>query len=196
VAERGSWACDVAAALLGPLGQRWAHTLGVVERAESFVGSLPDAEFDVLIAAAYVHDIGYAPALVHTGFHALDGARFLRSVDRERLACLVAHHSGGRIEAEERGLLQGLELFPEERSLVAEVLTYCDLTTAPDGSAISASARLSDVAMRYGSDHPVGRAVRRSREALLGLVSRVEERATAGGRGRGRVRARRGGGAA
>jgi hypothetical protein len=49
----------------------------------------------------------------------------------------------------------------------------CDLTTAPDGSAVSASARLSDVVTRYGDDHPVGRAVRRSREELLALVSRV-----------------------
>src|SRR6266568_5110314 len=88
----------------------------------------------------------------------------------------------------------------EERSLVADVLSYCDLTTAPDGSAISAPERLFDVATRYGDDHPAGRAVRRSREELLTLVNRVTalegDRATAEGRGRGRVRARRGGAAA
>jgi hypothetical protein len=110
------------------------------------------------------------------------------------------HHSGAHAEAEEGGLLDALELFPEERSLVADVLTYCDLTTASDGSAISAPERLFDVATRYGDDHPVGRAVRRSREELLTLVNRVAalegDRATAEGRGRGRVRARRGGAAA
>ena len=28
--------------------------------------------------AAWLHDVGYAPSLVETGLHALDGARFLR----------------------------------------------------------------------------------------------------------------------
>src|SRR5262245_48069995 len=172
-AEQSLWARDTVAALLAPLGQRWAHTLGVVKRAQTFADSLTSSEFDVLVAAAYAHDVGYAPALARTGFHALDGARFLRSVGRERVACLVAHHSGARTEAEERGLLDALELFPEECSLVADVLTFCDLTTAPDGSARSAPERLSDVGTRYGDDHPVGRAIRRSREELLALVSRV-----------------------
>jgi hypothetical protein len=31
-----------------------------------------------LLAAAYVHDIGYAPELVRTGLHALDGGLWLR----------------------------------------------------------------------------------------------------------------------
>jgi len=195
-----AWARDIAESLLAPLGPRWTHTLGVVERAQSFADLLTTSDFDVLVAAAYVHDVGYAPALARTGFHALDGARFLRSVGRERVACLVAHHSGAGAEAEEHGLLDELELFPEECSLVADVLTYCDLTTAPDGSAISGSARLSDVARRYGDDHPVGRAIRHSREELLALVRRVAtvegEPTTAEGRGRGRARARRAGGAA
>jgi hypothetical protein len=32
---------------------------------------------EVLVAAAWVHDIGYAPELLATGFHPLDGARYL-----------------------------------------------------------------------------------------------------------------------
>jgi HD superfamily phosphodiesterase len=43
----------------------------------------------VLVAACYLHDIGYALALARGGFHPLDGARFLRALGRERLACLV-----------------------------------------------------------------------------------------------------------
>jgi HD superfamily phosphodiesterase len=121
-ANETSWAHDVAAALLAALGQRWAHTLGVVERAHSFAGALPDSEFDMLLAAAYAHDIGYAPSIARTGFHPLDGAVYLRSLGRERLACLVAHHSGARTEAEERGLATRLDEFVEERSLVADLL--------------------------------------------------------------------------
>jgi hypothetical protein len=64
---------------------------------------LPAEERETLIAAAWLHDIGYAPALAKTGFHPLDGARHLEAlgVDR-RLCCLVAHHSGATFEAEER----------------------------------------------------------------------------------------------
>jgi hypothetical protein len=121
----------------------------------------------VLVAAAYRHDIGYPPTLVRIGFHPLDGARFLRAVGRDRLACLVAHHSGARHEAAERGLLDALERFPEERSLVADMLSCSDLTTAADGSPMTASERLFDVAAPNGEDHPVGCAIRRSRGERL-----------------------------
>jgi hypothetical protein len=167
VAEQVAWARDIAASLLAPLVQRWAHTLGVVERAQGFRPTLSASELDVLVAAAYLHDIGYAPGLVRTGFHPLDGASFLRAHGRERLACLVAHHSGARAEAEERGLLEALERCPEERSLVANALTYCDLRTDAAGAPISVSARLGNIVARYGEHHPVGRAIGRSRQELI-----------------------------
>jgi HD superfamily phosphodiesterase len=117
----------------------------VVGPARSFGSVLPAAELEVLMAAAHLHDIGYAPGLARTGLHPLGGARFLRRLGRERLACLVAHHSGARAEAEERGLLDALGQFSEERSPVADALTYCDLTTAADGARIDVSARLAEI---------------------------------------------------
>jgi hypothetical protein len=54
VAEQTAWARDSAAALLAPLGRRWAHTLGVAERARSFAGVLPEGELNVLVAAAKI----------------------------------------------------------------------------------------------------------------------------------------------
>jgi hypothetical protein len=146
VAERAAiqWARDTAADLLMPLGQRWAHTVGVVEQARSCAGVLPESEFDVLVAAAYLHDVGYAPELAGTGFHPLDGARFLRQVGRQRLACLVAYHSGARAEAEERGLLAWLEGFPEEKSLFAgapQVLRSHDLHLRRASSPVGAALR-------------------------------------------------------
>jgi HD superfamily phosphodiesterase len=59
-----------------------------------------------LIAAAWLHDIGYAPPLNRLGFHPVDGARYVREQGQERLASLVAYHSGARLEAEERGLVE------------------------------------------------------------------------------------------
>jgi HD superfamily phosphohydrolase YqeK len=43
-----------------PLGRRWTHTLGVVERASALGDLLTADDLDVLTAAAYVHDLGYA----------------------------------------------------------------------------------------------------------------------------------------
>jgi hypothetical protein len=71
------WAAGYAEELLAPLGDRWAHVQGVVRQAQEVAAILPTEEREVLVAAAYLHDLGYAPALVETGFHALDGARTL-----------------------------------------------------------------------------------------------------------------------
>src|SRR3954468_23931874 len=131
--DLAAWSRVEAEARLSPLDRRWAHTLGVVDRARDLASTAPADDRPTLIAAAYVHDIGYAPELEETGFHPLDGARWLRSQGQERLACVVAHHSGARFEADARGLLDELDEFPEETSVVADLLTYCDLTTDQDG---------------------------------------------------------------
>jgi HD superfamily phosphodiesterase len=106
-----SWAEDLAQALLQePLPRRWAHVQGVAERARSLAPVL-GADAD-LLQAAWLHDIGYAPALSLTGPHALDGARYLRDAqDADAMLCrLVAHHSYAIVEAEERGLADVLVL--------------------------------------------------------------------------------------
>jgi len=81
------------------------------------------ADTDLLISAAVLHDVGYAPRLAASGFHPLDGARFLRDTHGadERLARLVANHSFALLEAGERGLTEALEAeFPllEDQRLV------------------------------------------------------------------------------
>ncbi len=70
-----SWAGPLARALLQePLPRRWAHVQGVAARARTLT-PVPGADADLLQAAAWLHDIGYAPDLAATGLHALDGAR-------------------------------------------------------------------------------------------------------------------------
>ena len=98
------WAASYAEALLAPLGDRWLHAQGVARQAQHVAPILPASEREALVAAAYLHDLGYAPTLVQTGLHPLDGARHLRALGHERLAGLVAYHSGARAEAEFRGL--------------------------------------------------------------------------------------------
>ena len=147
------WAGHLARKLLQePLPRRWAHVQGVAARARSLAPVL-GADADLLEAAAWLHDIGYAPGLAATGFHPLDGARYLRDAQHAgALLCrLVAHHSCAIIEAGERGLADILarEFEPAPYAL-SSVLTFCDMTTSPDGEPVPVERRLAEIRNRYG----------------------------------------------
>jgi HD domain len=170
-------AADIAAKLLHPLGDRWLHVQGVVAHAQSISAILAEADRPYLIAAAYLHDIGYALPLVETGFHPLDGARYvLLALGDQRLASLVAHHSGACFEARERGLAAEVAAFPRERSAVGDALDYCDLLTGPTGTPISLRERSQDIRARYGDDHIVTRAYLRALPYLALAVGRTRQR--------------------
>lgn len=173
-----AWASQLARdELAGPLPRRWAHSRGVAARAFSLAPVVGEAS-GLLRAAAVLHDIGYAPRLATTGFHPLDGARFLRDVHDgdERLVRLVANHSFALLEAEERGLRQALEVeFPLlEDQLLVDALVYCDMTTTPDGEPTTARKRVAEIVSRYGAESIVGRFVRRAAPEIFAAVERVE----------------------
>ena len=160
------------------LPRRWAHSLGVAERAASLVAVLGEEGCGLLVSAAVLHDVGYAPRLAATGFHPLDGARFLRDVHQadDRLVRLVANHSFALLEAEERGLRTVLEVeFPllEDQRLV-DGLVWCDMTTTPDGDRATAEARVAEIVGRYGADSVVGRFIRRASPEIFVAVRRVD----------------------
>ncbi|WP_329324489.1 HD domain-containing protein [[Kitasatospora] papulosa] len=172
------WACAVTEAELAePLPRRWAHSQGVARRATELAAAV-GGDAELLASAAVLHDVGYAPRLAVTGFHSLDGARFLRDTYAadERLVRLVANHSFALLEAEERGLRAVLEAeFPllDDPRLV-DALVYCDMTTTPDGMVTSTEARLAEITGRYGADSLVGRFIRRASSDMLAAVGRVE----------------------
>ena len=90
------------------LPRRWNHTQGVAQRAATYARAL-DMDADTCEAAAWLHDIGYGPEAAVTGFHPLDGARYLRDSGYPLVLCeLVAHHSGALKEAQELGLAEHL----------------------------------------------------------------------------------------
>ncbi|WP_246235943.1 HD domain-containing protein [Streptomyces boluensis] len=62
-------AAELAEPLLPPLGNLWLHTHAVAARAQEASPAVPEGERDLLVAAAWLHDIGYAPELKKTGFH-------------------------------------------------------------------------------------------------------------------------------
>jgi len=125
----------------------------------------------------WLHDIGYAPDLVDTGFHPLDGARYLRRVGVDgQVVSLVAYHSCAQIEADVRGL--GAELaseFSPADSSLTDALLYCDMTTGPDGDYVRPADRLVEIRGRYGPDHEVTRFVERAASEILTTAGRVEK---------------------
>jgi HD domain len=171
-----AWAEGLARTLLADsLPRRWSHVQGVAARARTLKPSL-GSDAGLLEAAAWLHDIGYAPELVVTGLHGLDGARFLRDVQHaDPMLCrLVAHHSYAVIEAEERGLAHVLtrEFAPPPQPL-ADALTFCDMTTSPDGERVHVHNRLAEIHDRYGSGHLVSRFISRATQLILEAVSHV-----------------------
>lgn len=56
------------------LPRRWRHVQAVARTATGVSSAVGPTDRDVLIASAWLHDIGYGNELVDTGFHTLDGA--------------------------------------------------------------------------------------------------------------------------
>jgi len=162
--------------MLAPLGDRWLHVQGVAERARQISRAFDTSDSTDLVVAAYLHDIGYAPALKNTGFHPLDGASFVRSLGYDRLASLVAHHSEARFEARLRGLEGALNAFSCECSAAADALTYCDQTIGPTGNTVSLQERVAEVFNRYGEADIVSQALRQSQPYLSHAVERTLSR--------------------
>lgn len=140
-----------------------------------------------MVTAAWLHDIGYAPALVDTGFHPIDGARYLRRIGfgNATLWTLVAHDTCAVIEAEERGLADVLTgEFPAGRAaplLALSALTYCDMTTGPDGGPYDVDERIDEILTRYGPDDIVHQAISRAAPSLRRHIEEVSALLTAGG---------------
>jgi putative nucleotidyltransferase with HDIG domain len=176
--EHVPWARDLARRLLAePLPRRWAHSQGVGRKAES-IAHIVGADAEVLTCAAWLHDIGYAPDLVKSGSHALDGARYLRDAVHAggRLCRLVANHSYAIIEARNRGLANELSAeFPVVDGLVADALVYCDMTTSPGGDPVDVKERLSEILARYGPDDIVSGSITEARPGILQSARRVTD---------------------
>jgi hypothetical protein len=171
-----AWAAEESRTRLARRGNRWLHCRGVALRAHEIEDVVADDDREVLVAAAYLHDVGYAPELVRYEFHPLDGAYWLRSQGFDRLAGLVAHHTAARFEAQAHGLAGELAHFDDERSAVTDALAYSDLTTGPAGERVTVAERLSEIERRYGSASLVVRALEAASDALSEMVARTEER--------------------
>ncbi|WP_082404827.1 HD domain-containing protein [Saccharothrix sp. NRRL B-16348] len=180
-----AWAYSVAEdRLADSLPRRWVHVQGVATRAgvarRLFVGQ----DHELLTAAAVLHDVGYAPDLALTGFHPLDGARYLEQQGfPERLCALVAHHSCACREAELRGLSAELASWEDEQSAVRDALWWADMTTSPDGETMTVGDRLGEIHKRYGPKDVVTVFIKQAEPELRAAVERTEDRLREFGRG-------------
>ncbi|WP_369054371.1 HD domain-containing protein [Kineococcus terrestris] len=176
---------ELARELLGGLHPRWEHSAAVARRAQEALGVVGD-DGPALLAAAWLHDLGYAPALRDTGFHPVDGARYLRSRGWPALVCsLVAHHSEARPVAAVRGLSAELAAFDDPRATtgaLADALTWADQTTSADGRTVTVGERLDDVLRRHGPDSPNARCHAERAPAVRAAVQRTGARLRGAGR--------------
>ncbi|MEV5448081.1 HD domain-containing protein [Streptomyces sp. NPDC052644] len=161
-----------------PLPRRWSHVQAVAAKADRISAAVPVEDRAVLVASAWLHEVGYSPDLVNTGFHSLDGGRWLRRERfNERIAALVAHHSCAWLEAEERGLGEVLAAeFAREETAVTDGLCFSDMTTGPDGQDFEVLERLAEIRSRYGPEHLVTRFIGRAEPEMVAAVQRTQRR--------------------
>ena len=174
-----TWTVDdcrmLAEEYLGELGDRWLHVQAVAKAVDGF--TIDGSTRRLISSAAWLHDIGYATPLLDTGMHAIDGALFLDRDDAPpELVSLVAFHTGAEFEAEERGLMHRLVDFDRPSQDDLDLVILADMVSGADGQRVSVRQRLDDIFGRYESQHPVHRAVTRSRRYLEECATRAAAR--------------------
>jgi putative nucleotidyltransferase with HDIG domain len=162
------------------LPDRWRHTQAVAREAVR-LAALPDVDREPLIVAAVLHDIGYSPVVARTGFHPLDGARFLRTrgYDR-RVTALVAHHSAAAVEAGLRAI-PGMDGFDDEATPTRDALWWCDAVHGPAGEPTTPDERWAEIRRRYGRTHVVSRFLDEAEPTLRAAIDRTRTRLTDAG---------------
>lgn len=171
------WAYETSRAQLAEeLPRRWDHVRSVAAEAQRIAG-VTGGDGELLVAAAILHDVGYASGIATTGFHPLDAARYLAGIDVDhRLCCLVARHSCAIREAHMRGLQADVERFEDEATPTRDALWYCDMVTGPGGERVQFHDRVAEIQRRYGPDDLVSRFIRAAEPELAGAVERTRAR--------------------
>jgi len=161
--------------LLEQAGARWAHVQGVSQQVERWVTG--ERASELVLSAAWLHDVGYAKTVEASGMHAIDGAEYLdlQGVPGG-IVSLVAFHTGARFEAEERGLVDRLLWFELPDQDMLDLLTLADLTTSPRGEYVTVRDRIDEILERYEPQHPVHRGVLRGRAYLEECCRRAAAR--------------------
>ena len=120
------------------------HSARSAAQAAELARRIPHSRGSEVVAAAWLHDIGYAPQLQRTGFHPLDGALFLMTGDwPERVIRLVAHHSLASLEAPFYGVGHHLGVIEAVTGPDADILVSADLDGGSGEPAPTVDERLA-----------------------------------------------------
>ena len=152
------------------------HASRTAQRAAELAQRIPGTRSTDVVAAAWLHDIGYAPRLRRTGFHPLDGALFLMAEEwPERIVRLVAHHCLAALEAPFYGVGHHLGVIEVVTGIDADILVSADLSAGVGTPVPALQERLE--AMRL-SDDEIGLVPDEVREAryagLCAAHARIE----------------------
>jgi putative nucleotidyltransferase with HDIG domain len=152
-------AAELATRTLDETPARVQHSATVAVRAQSLAVTVAPSAAEFLIAAAWLHDIGYGSRLHDSGFHPLDGALYLREEGwPEDVCALVAHHSGSRFVARVLGLDDQLRQFEFIEDPQSDALTVADNTAGPQGTVMTVEQRLREKLTRHGPNSVNARA--------------------------------------
>ena len=151
------------------------HSARTARVATDLARRIPRSRATDVVAAAWLHDIGYATPAQRTGFHPLDGALFLMADHwPERIVRLVAHHSLAALEAPFYGVGHHLSVIEVVSGVDAEILTTADLLAGPGNPAPSADARIQALRISDAATGLVPEDVREARYAgLLAARDRI-----------------------
>ena len=167
-------AAHLAAELLDADPHRFRHTVGVAARASFLTAAVEREDAATLIAAAWLHDIGYAGPLRQTGFHPIDGALYLDRLGwPTEISALVAHHSGSRFLAAALGLESHIGRYDFVTNALSDALTVADQCTGQHGELMGIEERLLDQLVRHGPDSCYAQALPQRGPYIRSCASRV-----------------------
>ena len=159
---------NLAQTLLADDPTRLAHVRGAGTIAGLVTGALHVDQPEIIVAAAWLHDIGYAPAIARTGFHPVDGALFLaREGWPDPVVLMVAHHSHAAILAPHYGVQHHMALLEHVRGPADDIITFSDLRAGPNGLGAEPRDRVDDMRRRHANSTVVPHAIREARYRML-----------------------------
>ncbi len=154
--------------LLASDPRRLEHVRGAGLIAGMAAGALGAEQPETFVAAAWLHDIGYAPDLCRTGFHPLDGALFLaREGWPESVVLMVAHHSHAAVLAPYYGVQQHMSLLERHPGDGDDIITFSDLRAGANGMGADPRERIDDMRQRHADRTFVPDDVREARYRMM-----------------------------